>query len=384
MKNKIYLIVGVDPGITTGLCAIDLHGNIIKHYSSKRMGFEKIVSWINSTGTPIIIACDVEIPPQIIKKLSMQFKAKIFHPPKDLKVGEKQRITQGIDTEDDHQRDSCSAAILAYKKYSTLFKKVDYFLSKIGKEEKSDEIKKKILFGEARNIKEALKEKVDDINLQKKKRVKHKEKEKEATILKREINNLKEELEKVQKQLEKERQKNERLIEELANKKSDTELKKLANIRQATIQSLEEKILELKLEVERLKKENKRKSKEEIIIKKYDCYLIREIEDLSEKEIEKIGDAFGDAILVKKLSLPSKRTIAFLKKKKIPVILYEKGKKISDKVSVPTLPINEVKIIEENDIRFIKKEEVERALKSRDIIEKILSEYREKRIKFNK
>ena len=333
MKNKKYIIVGVDPGITTGLCAIDLDGKILKLYSSKKMGFEKIVGWINEVGVPIVIACDVEVPPQLIKKLSMQLKTKIYHPPHDLKVGEKQRITEDIPTKDDHQRDACAAALFAFKKYQSLFKKVDSFLKKIGKEEKGDEVKKKLLFREAKNIKDALKEKVEEVNLQKKKRVKHLEKENEATVLRKEITYLRNKLDEIKTELKKEKGKNRELREKLSLKKSNKELLQLADKRKSVISSLEEKILKMKIEISKLREELQRKNEEERILKKYDCYIIREINNLSEKEAEKIKDEFGDVILVKNLTLPSKSVAHLLKKQHINIIIYEKGKKLADKLT---------------------------------------------------
>ena len=138
----------------------------------------------------------------------------------------------------------------------------------------------------------------------------------------------------------------------------------------------------MKIEISKLREELQRKNEEERILKKYDCYIIREINNLSEKEAEKIKDEFGDVILVKNLTLPSKSVAHLLKKQHINIIIYEKGKKLADKLTKDGFTLinsKEIKIQEKNNIKFVLKEEVEKAIKSAEIVEKIIEEYRSKR-----
>ncbi len=382
MKNKKYLIVGVDPGITTGLCAIDLNGKLVKTYSSKKMGIEKIISWMESVGIPIVIACDVKVPPFIVKKLSMLLKAKLVHPPYDLKVGEKQKMTSGLPTKDDHQRDSCAAALFAFKKYNSLFRRVDVYIDEIGKPEKGDEIKKKLILGGAKSIKDAAKEKVEKINLQRKKRSRYIEKESLTTSMKKEIDSLKKLLEKSKERIVFLENENKKLKKKLSLKKSNSEMKSLAEKRKSVIKTLEEKILLLKVEISKLKKINSFVENECRVIKARDCYIVRKVKNLSDDEISKIENAFGDALLVEELTLPSKRTLGFLKRNRISVILFRRGKKLKDILLSKGFTIvdeKDVNIKSKEGVHFVDKEDIDSAIKKGVLIERVIKEYKSKR-----
>jgi len=384
MKSKPYLIVGIDPGITTGVCALNLNGDIINAYSSKKMGMKKIISWIENIGTPILVACDVNKPPYLVKKLSMFFKSKFFHPKHDLKVGEKQKITETINSklEDDHQRDSCAAALLAFKKYKKLFHKVDITLEKMGKTEKSDEVKRKIIFGEAKNIKDALKEKPEEINLQKKKRVKYLEAESKLTKLKRELTGTKNILENLKDNLNSLKKENLKLKKELSSKKSSKELIDLAKKRKEVISILEKRIVKLRSMINSLKEENKRLILEQNIVKKYDCFIIKQVKKLDVNEISKIKNLFGSILMADKLTIPGKDVIKLLKRKNVKIIFYNKNDGPSNILRSMGFEVFRIKgreMKEEGGIRFIEKRELKKLRDNSNLIERIIEEYKSKR-----
>ena len=53
------LIVGIDPGITTGIAILDLYGNVVKVCSKRNMGKNEIIRTITNFGHPLIITSDV-------------------------------------------------------------------------------------------------------------------------------------------------------------------------------------------------------------------------------------------------------------------------------------------------------------------------------------
>ncbi|MFH1402995.1 MAG: DUF460 domain-containing protein [Candidatus Altiarchaeota archaeon] len=122
--NK-YLIVGVDPGTTTGVALIDLKGNLVSVTSSRDMGLSGVIEHIVSHGVPSMMACDVNPAPGMVSKLASSMGVATYVPDKPLSVSEKIGLTRGLDTSDAHQRDSLAAALNAFIKNKNLFKKIE-------------------------------------------------------------------------------------------------------------------------------------------------------------------------------------------------------------------------------------------------------------------
>ncbi len=387
MENK-YIILGLDPGITTGLCALDLEGKIIKKHSSKKMGIDQIISWIEKTGIPIIISCDVKIPPYLVKKISMKLHAKIISPNHDLKIGEKQRLIEEFfpktKFKDTHQKDSCASAIFAFKKFKSFFRKVDYHLNKIGKPELKGKVVKKIIFGESKNIKDALTEKPERATLQTKKRKRQLEKESVITSLKKELKKTKALFDSLKQKYEKLEIKNKELEKELVSKKTNEQLLELANKRKSTIDSLEKEIFRLKKEIKVISKELENQISINKILKDEDCFLITKLKDLSKKEIASLGKKdFKNILLIENLSNPSKDSLKQLTKLKIKTILYIRGNKDIVKSlkqkGFDIFPSKEIEILQKGGVLFIKKDSLEKIKKSIESIEKIILEYKKQR-----
>jgi len=134
------LIVGVDPGTTTGVAALDFSGNVVGVYSSKDLGLSKVVEYILSLGTPSLIASDVKQTPHLVSKLSSKLGVKSFTPTKSLTVTEKNSLTLRYDTQDSHERDALAASIYALNHYGNKFRKIE--AAGLG-----DEVKHKMLQG---------------------------------------------------------------------------------------------------------------------------------------------------------------------------------------------------------------------------------------------
>jgi len=114
------VIVGVDPGVRTGIAVLDLRGNVLATYSGKNLGRLKAVKLIYNYGTPVIIATDTSNPPEYVRKLASMVGAKLFVPDRDLSTEEKVELVQrlGGSVKNVHQRDALAAgykAFLAYK-----------------------------------------------------------------------------------------------------------------------------------------------------------------------------------------------------------------------------------------------------------------------------
>lgn len=89
---KTPIIVGFDPGLTVGLAILDLNGNLLFLKSFKEISKSEIITTIMEFGKTILIATDVENPPKAVKKLASSLNAKIFSPKNDISVSYKNEV----------------------------------------------------------------------------------------------------------------------------------------------------------------------------------------------------------------------------------------------------------------------------------------------------
>lgn len=156
MRNS-YLIVGLDPGTTTGLAVLDINGKLLLLRSYRQIRLSKLRSIINSLGTPLIISSDRSSPPQSVIKFAQVVKAELYYPKSEPSVSIKDRIVshyvsdKGVKIYDDHQRDALYSAVKAYQHYRESFieteETVDKLLKKFRKEI-INEIKARVVRGE--------------------------------------------------------------------------------------------------------------------------------------------------------------------------------------------------------------------------------------------
>ncbi len=119
-----YLIVGLDPGTTTGIAAVDLDGNLVLLSSSRQMTMSDIVEEIYRAGKPLIIASDVQQMPYSVEKIRRAFNAIPYTPRQSLSVEAKYDLTASFSYTNDHERDSLSAALDAYRSLQNKFRNI--------------------------------------------------------------------------------------------------------------------------------------------------------------------------------------------------------------------------------------------------------------------
>jgi len=124
---KHYIIVGVDPGETTGLALLDLKGNVLYVGSRRGIGFFDLIDKIYEYGKPLIISTDVPKVPHFVSLLSQKSGAIIFNPRRTLSTFRKNELVKklGVKVGDSHQRDALIAAFLAFKHFEKKFSKID-------------------------------------------------------------------------------------------------------------------------------------------------------------------------------------------------------------------------------------------------------------------
>lgn len=149
IHERRSIIVGIDPGITVGIAAIDLNGNIVALHSERNMPVGEVFRFISDVGHPVIVATDVSPAPGFVEKIARSFKAQLFAPRESLRVQDKNELLRelGITVDDDHQRDALAAAYKAYLRLKPKLEHVDARLREAGLIKKSDEVKALVIQG---------------------------------------------------------------------------------------------------------------------------------------------------------------------------------------------------------------------------------------------
>ena len=124
--RRKHIIVGIDPGTTVGLAIIDLSGKPIEVFSAKNYSISDAIAWIESHGTPLIVASDVTPTPAMVKKISSMFAAPGHELDESLSAEEKIALTKGkgYGYKNAHERDALAACIYALKRYKKKFTQV--------------------------------------------------------------------------------------------------------------------------------------------------------------------------------------------------------------------------------------------------------------------
>lgn len=170
MHNIKSLIVGIDPGISTGIAILDMHESLLHLSSRRNIGKSEVVRSIAKFGKPIIIAVDVVPAPKNVERIASSMGAVMFvsEKLKSMSIKEKNDIVKrfkrkykkkyGIELkiEGKHERDALAAAVKAWKRNSYLLRKVDNALQKSGLENIFDEVVEVLIKGRSENISNAI------------------------------------------------------------------------------------------------------------------------------------------------------------------------------------------------------------------------------------
>lgn len=152
MPIRKKLIIGIDPGTTCGIAALDLNGELI-HLESRR-GFSRseIVDLALSLGEPVVIASDVKPPSAQVKKLASSLNATLYvpDPMRSEKKGAlvKTYIEENdVDPANPHERDALAAAVKAYLHYKNKLHQVETRIQGLNVSLPLEEVKALVLRG---------------------------------------------------------------------------------------------------------------------------------------------------------------------------------------------------------------------------------------------
>jgi hypothetical protein len=142
--ERIYVIVGIDPGIKTGYAVLDLAGRLVASGCEKEASDERIIRAISEAGVPVLVASDTRPPSHFVQKVAARLNVRVFAPRESMTKIEKKEIGSIID--DAHIRDSYAAAVKAYRKYQNRLRQIDK-MDVSGKEE----LKRMVIVGQKIN-----------------------------------------------------------------------------------------------------------------------------------------------------------------------------------------------------------------------------------------
>ncbi|MCW1296226.1 MAG: DUF460 domain-containing protein [Candidatus Parvarchaeota archaeon] len=369
-----YLIVGIDPGTTTAFCALDLNGNLIAMESSKKFNEERLLKRLFEIGKPIILSCDVNPCPSFIEHIASKIRTKIIIPEENLRIFQKHEIVNESkinEFKNMHERDALASAFFAFKYYMPLFKKIDELMK--GEDiEKIEEVKRIMIFGEAKSIKHA-------IELGKK------EEKKEIGVVERIVQvrtpkyvdllgKLKQDNENLKKLVEKLRNENillkrEISIEKMKYKFSDEELmsnirnkEKTINILSKELEEAKKRIDELEFILDKIKRKNKFKREGKMVLLEIEC--------LNDQTLNEIKDELDQDTII------SAKFVGQLSNESIKIIpnrcIICANPYKNDKLTI--INTNEIKIMEQNGVKFVEKDEI-----MEKTINEIISSYKEER-----
>ena len=139
-KQRRFVVVGIDPGIETGLAIVDLSMRPLLVTSSRELDRSTILNTVYSYGIPVLVATDKNPPPDTAKKLASTLGVQLYVPPKSLSVSEKEqliewlqrRIRRSVRVSTTHERDALAAAIKALKSYERKFIEVERRIRELG------------------------------------------------------------------------------------------------------------------------------------------------------------------------------------------------------------------------------------------------------------
>ncbi len=228
------VIAGIDPGTTTGIARLSFSGKLLFITSKRGIGVTDVEKIILKHGKPAIIAADVPRPPSTVERIATTFRAVLFTPPTHIPEKEKDEIAKRFGVKvDDHARDALAAAYTAYIHYRPKIEKVR---RRLQDEEFVETIIERVIKGEqtVRTLLSSLKEGEKEVR----RGTERKRESKEIVELRRKVGELLREKEKLKKELER--------------AKEREELRK-AFAKGEYIASLEEEIMRLRAERERLR-----------------------------------------------------------------------------------------------------------------------------------
>lgn len=120
--NEEPLIIGIDPGNTSAVAALNLDGELEFLVSREEFPHHEIIKEIVENGYPMVIATDRAKIPSTVEKIASSLGAVKFTPENNLSRQRKEQLGRG---ENSHEKDAHASALHAYKRLSKQIRKIN-------------------------------------------------------------------------------------------------------------------------------------------------------------------------------------------------------------------------------------------------------------------
>lgn len=121
------LIVGIDPGNTSAVAALNLDGEIELLESQKEFSRAEIIQKIVETGKPVVVASDRSEMPSTVRKIGQSLGAERFTPEEHLDSQTKKELGEG---ENSHEVDAYAAAHNAFNQLRRNIRKIKSYVER--------------------------------------------------------------------------------------------------------------------------------------------------------------------------------------------------------------------------------------------------------------
>jgi len=124
-------VLGIDPGVSTGLAALDIEGSFLFAESQREIGWKTIIDKVTRYGKVVLVATDVAPAPDLVRKVASTLDTALFVPNKSMDASEKRELvgkyTRANDVliDNDHASDALASAIKALGKFKNKFGKLE-------------------------------------------------------------------------------------------------------------------------------------------------------------------------------------------------------------------------------------------------------------------
>jgi len=119
--SRKALIVGIDPGNTSAVAALNLDGDMELLESKKEFSRAEIIQEIVETGKPVVVASDRSEMPSTVRKIGQSLGAERFTPDENLDTQTKKELGEG---ENSHEVDASAAARYAFNQLRKNIRKI--------------------------------------------------------------------------------------------------------------------------------------------------------------------------------------------------------------------------------------------------------------------
>lgn len=115
------LIVGIDPGNTSAVAALNLDGELVLLESDREFPKREIIQRLVEHGHPVVISSDRAKMPSTVEQIAQNLGAQKFEPEEDLDRQWKNELGQGTNS---HEKDAVAAARHAHKQLKRQIRKI--------------------------------------------------------------------------------------------------------------------------------------------------------------------------------------------------------------------------------------------------------------------